>query len=145
MKRGTGSSLLRLGASMVACIMNVKDRVRASLRRLLQLWMGRDGRHFAASQLLLILAPTQLRLAVRNRNHGDAFIHRTDQRAEVAANALMFLDLRNRFAGHATRTESMAIWIDQRNRLVSAVLAGDVTKVATDAFIIIDPRYALVM
>jgi hypothetical protein len=43
---------------------------------------------------------------VSHIDHRDAFVHRTHQRAQIAADAIVDFDLRNLFAGQATRAEA---------------------------------------
>src|SRR5581483_1749174 len=107
--------------------------------------MCRDRRNFTFGKPGLVIIPTHFGLAGFHRYHGDAIIHRTDQRAKVAANAIILTDLRNWFAWHAPRTEAIAIWVHQINALVRAVLARDVAKIAANALVVIDSRNALIV
>src|SRR5438552_3373149 len=107
--------------------------------------MGWNWLHLTARELFLVIAPTHLRRAVRDRNHGDAIIHRTHQRAEITADAILFPDLGDRFARHPSGAKAIAVWIHQVDALMRPILAGDVTEIATDAFIIVDPRNPFVV
>src|ERR1019366_5597348 len=107
--------------------------------------MRRYRLHFAAGQAGLVLVPRQVRLPGVNAHHRDAFIHRAYDVTEVAADAFLFFDLRNRFARHAARPQSVSVRRDQSNCLMRAVFAGDVAKIAADALVVVDARNALVM
>src|SRR5436305_1642925 len=100
--------------------------------------MWRNGLHFAAGKFFLITAPRHVRFARFNTDHGDALIHRTHQRTQVAAHAFVVLDFGNWFAGNAARAKAVAIRTDERDRLVRTVFASDVAKIAADALVVID-------
>src|SRR5207249_10444751 len=78
-------------------------------------------------------------------NHGDAVVHRANQRAEIATDTIFFTYLGDRLAGDTARTEAVAVGVNQINTLVGAVFAGDVTEVAADAFVVIDAGDAFIV
>jgi len=57
----------------------------------------------------------------------------------------MFFDFRNWFSRHTARAEPVAIWINQGDGLMRAILAGDVTEIAADTFVVINFGDALVI
>ena len=78
----------------------------------ISLRMRRERLHFPAGNLRLIIAPRHLRALRVHAHHRDAFVHGADERAEITADAFVFLDLRDRFAGHATWAEAVTVRID---------------------------------
>src|SRR5207249_2008119 len=107
--------------------------------------MRRYRLNLATGKLLLILAPAHLAVSVGERNHGDAIVHRTNQRAKIAADTLPFFYFRNWLARHAPGTIAATAGIYEGDRLMGAIFAGDVAKIAADALVIIDPGDALVV
>src|SRR5437879_6609446 len=67
--------------------------------------MRRNRLHLSALYFFLVVAPTHLRLAIAQRNHGDAVVHRANQRAEIATDTIFFTHLGDRLAGDTARTE----------------------------------------
>ena len=60
--------------------------------------VGRDALHLAARDPLLILFPAHRLATGIHRDHLDAFVDGTDQRAEIAAHAIVLPHLGNRFS-----------------------------------------------
>src|SRR6266702_3843581 len=89
--------------------------------------------------------PSHLGRAIAEGNHGDAIVHRADNRAEIATDTIFFANFGNRFAGDASRAEAVAVRVHQVNALVSAVFAGDVAQIAADAPLVIDPGDPLIV
>src|SRR5262245_31710267 len=110
-----------------------------------KLWMWGNRRHFTAGEPGLVIAPAHAFATCWDGRHRDAIVHRANQRAQVAADAFVFFNFGNRFAGHATGAETLAVRRNERNGLMRAVFASDVTQVATDALIVINLRDALVI
>src|SRR6266705_4873547 len=102
--------------------------------------MWRYHLHLTARELLLVITPTHLRCGIRYRNHGNAIINGTHQGAEVKTDAILFPDLGDRFARHPSRAKAITVWIDQIDALMRPIFAGNVTEIAADALIIVDPR-----
>src|SRR2546423_7317008 len=107
--------------------------------------MRRNWFHFSAGHPLLVLAPTHLRVAVGNGNHGDAVIHGTNQGTQVAPYAFEFLDFRNRLARNPARTKPMTVRVNKSDGLMSSVFTRNVTQVAPDALIIVNAGDTLVI
>ena len=103
--------------------------------------MRRDGLHFAAGELFLIIAPAHRGLPILDFGHRDAPVDRTHDRAEIAADAVFFTDFRDGLVRDATGAEAQAKFLGrfQVDALVRSVFAGDVTEVAADAFLVVDP------
>src|SRR5260221_735646 len=80
------------------------------------------------AKLGLVLAPGRGLLASRLLDHRDTTIDRADEHAEVAADALGFVDDRN----------AVAVAHFKIDALVRAVPRGDVTEFAADAEVGID-------
>ena len=107
-------------------------------RKILNLRVWRDWLHFSSRDFLLIITPAHLSVSVRKGNHGDALIHRADERAKVTTNALALFDLGNGFARDSAGTQAVPIRIDEGDRLMRAVFTRDVAKIAADTFVVID-------
>src|SRR5438477_2104695 len=101
--------------------------------------------HLTAGHSFLILAPAHLWFAVADRDHRDAFIHGTHQRAEIATDTILLAHLGNRFARNTTGAKAVTIGIYQINALMRPIFAGNVAEVAPDAFVVVDARHALIV
>src|SRR5215468_8550299 len=83
---------------------------------------------------ILELLPTHWCVSVADLDHVDAAGHRTDQRAQIAAHAFVFEDLRN-VLNNFTVTEITVCTIFNANALMRAILAGDVAQITADALV----------
>ena len=72
-------------------------------------------------------------------DHADAIINRANSRTEVAADAVFFPD----HWAQAIEYFSLQLNRFHIDALVSSVIAGDITKVAVDAFVLIDASHRL--
>src|SRR4051812_17909826 len=107
--------------------------------------MRRYRLNLGARQVFLVLAPAHLAVSGGERNHWGGIVHRTNHRAKIAADTLPFLYFRNWLARHAPGTVATTVGIYESDRLMGAIFAGDVAKIAADALVIIDPGDALVV
>src|SRR2546428_519702 len=93
----------------------------------------------------LVIVPAHLRFAVGDRNHRDAIINGAHERTKIAADAILLAHVGNGLARNPARAKAIAVGVYQVDALVRAIFAGDVTKIAADALVIVDPRDALVV
>src|SRR5882724_7359871 len=100
--------------------------------------------HFPPGHLFLVLAPTHLRFSIADRDHGDAIIDGANQRAKIAADAILLAHLGNRLAGNAAWAQSVTVWIYQIDALMRPIFAGNIAEVAPDALVIVDAGNALI-
>src|SRR2546423_5615447 len=100
-----------------------------------------NGLHLPTGHSGLVLVPGHLRISIGQGNHGDAVIHGANERAKIAPDTFVFFDLGDGLARHAARPKSEAIRIDERDRLMRAILTGDVAEIAADAFVVINFGY----
>src|SRR5437870_13015846 len=83
------------------------------------------------------LSPVHWRTSGIDLLHGDAAGHRTDQRAEVAAHAVVFNDVRH-VLGWFTVAQVAKRPRRRSDALMRAIFTGDVTEIAADTFFGID-------
>src|SRR6266853_6925486 len=100
--------------------------------------MWRYHFHLTARELSLVIGPAHFLGTIGDRYHANAIINGAHQRAEITTDAILFTDLRDRFAGYPSRAKAIAVWVDQADALMRAIFTGNVTEIATDAFIVID-------
>src|SRR5262249_23942431 len=84
-------------------------------------------------------------LAVGQAHHRYAILHRTNEGAKITPDTIFFTHFGNRLARHPARTETVAVGGDEINALVRAVLPSELTEVAADAILVIEPSDALII